>query len=87
MKTIWKWVIGVLVFLIFCGIGIAFVLTKPKQNIYITVPISILDNPKYILTSAYSRTGDLPVDENASGSSAPMDEEPQVDREAGQTLN
>jgi len=41
MKTILKWVIGVLVFLIFCGIGIAFVLTKPKQNIYITsVPVT-----------------------------------------------
>ncbi|MFB3896520.1 MAG: PIG-L deacetylase family protein [bacterium] len=39
--------------------------SSDKQNIFVTVPISILDNPKYILTSAYSRTGDLPIDETA----------------------
>lgn len=36
-----------------------------EQNIFISVPIALLGNPKYILTSAYSRTGDLPIDETA----------------------
>jgi LmbE family N-acetylglucosaminyl deacetylase len=40
-------------------------LKSDKNNIFITVPISMLGNPKYILTSAYSRTGDLPIDETA----------------------
>lgn len=38
MKTIWRWIIGILVFLIFCGIGIWFVLSKPVKNIYVNVP-------------------------------------------------
>lgn len=35
MRTIWKWIIGILVFLIFCGIGVWFVLRKPTQDIYV----------------------------------------------------
>ena len=36
-----------------------------KQTLIISVPLAIMGNPKYILTSAYSRAGDLAFSETA----------------------